>query len=262
MFGELTAAPPDGIFGLKKAYNIDSNPAKINLTVGVYKDDEGKTPIFRSVKLAEARLFEEEKSKAYLGIPGSSEYAAAVQALVFGADHEVVTGSRAVTVQTPGGTGALRVAADFLQQLRPEATVWMSEPTWANHKGVFGAAGLKIAGYRYYDAQKKGLDFAGMIAAIEKIPAHDIILLHGCCHNPTGVDPTPAQWKQIADACAERSLLPLVDFAYQGFGDGLDEDAAGLRAIAARCDELFVCSSFSKNFSLYNERVGLSLIHI
>ena len=256
MFGELTAAPPDGIFGLKKAYNIDSNPAKINLTVGVYKDDEGKTPIFRSVKLAEARLFEEEKSKAYLGIPGSSEYAAAVQALVFGADHEVVTGSRAVTVQTPGGTGALRVGGELVKRLRRDARIWMSDPTWPNHPNVFAAAGLDLRTYPYYDASTNGLALERMISALRQIPEGDVVLLHGCCHNPTGVDPTPEQWARIADVIQERKLVSFVDFAYQGMGDGLRQDATGVLTLCRSGSEVLIASSFSKNFGLYNERVG------
>jgi aspartate/tyrosine/aromatic aminotransferase len=256
MFEELEQAPPDAIFGLKEAYKKDSNPNKVNLTVGVYQDEEGATPIFRTVKLAEARLLEEEDTKSYLSIDGSAEYAVAVQRLVFGPDHEVITSERAVTAQTPGGTAALRVGAEFLKRIKPDARVWMSDPTWPNHPNVFGAAGLDLATYPYFDPATNGLAFDEMIAALEEIPGGDVVLLHGSCHNPTGADPTPEQWVQIADVIEERGLLPFVDFAYQGLGDGLREDAAGILTLCCPGSEMLVANSFSKNFGLYNERVG------
>ncbi|MDX1948850.1 MAG: amino acid aminotransferase [Pirellulaceae bacterium] len=261
MFDTLPLAPPDSILGLTEAFKKDPNPRKINLSVGVFKDAAGNTPILACVKEAERRLLNSEKSKGYLSIEGHPEYSAGVQELLFGAGHEIITSGRAVTAQTPGGTGSLRVAADFLKKHFPTAKLWHSKPTWANHPQIFAAAGQKVESYPYLDAAGQGLDFAAMLAALKQIPAGDIVLLHACCHNPTGVDPTPAQWREIADVVHEQKLLPLVDFAYQGFGDGLVEDAAGLRELARPGKELLVCSSFSKNFGLYGERVGaLSIV--
>lgn len=256
MFDSLPFAPPDSILGLTDAFRGDPNPRKINLSVGVYKDEQGNTPILACVKEAERRLLAAEKNKGYLPIEGHAEYAARVQELLFGNGHEVLAGKRAVTAQTPGGTGSLRVAADFLRKHFPAASVWHSKPTWANHPAIFAAAGQKVEAYPYIDAAGRGLDFPAMLSGLAQIPAGDIVLLHACCHNPSGIDPTPEQWKEIARVVHERGLLPLVDFAYQGFGDGLIEDAAGLRAFVRPGKELLVCSSFSKNFGLYGERVG------
>lgn len=256
MFADLPLAPPDAILGLSEAFKQDKNPHKINLSVGVYKDEQGNTPILACVKEAERRLLASEKTKGYLSIEGHAEYAARVQELLFGADHEVLSSKRAVTAQTPGGTGSLRVAADFLKKHFPRAKIWQSKPTWANHPAIFSAAGMTVETYAYIDAAGRGLDFAAMLAALKQIPAGDVVLLHACCHNPTGIDPTPAQWKEIASVVHERGLLPLIDFAYQGFGEGLVEDAAGLREFAKPGRELLVSSSFSKNFGLYGERVG------
>ena len=256
MFDSITPAPPDAILGLTEAFKKDSNPRKTNLAVGVYKDAGGATPVLETVKEAERRLLDREKTKSYLPIDGIPEYDAACQELVFGAGHEVLTSGRAVTAQAPGGTGALRVAADFVAEISPGATVWISEPTWPNHPSVFQSAGLKVASYPYFDPATYGVDFDGMLAAIRTIPAGDVLLLHGCCHNPTGVDLSPEQWRAVAAVAAERGLLPLLDFAYQGFADGLEEDAAGVRIVAEQCPEMFVASSYSKNFGLYNERTG------
>lgn len=256
MFQQLEIAPPDSILGITEAFLKDPNPRKINLSVGVFKDAAGQTPILPSVKEAERRLVESEKTKNYLGIDGLASFDAAVQTLAFGVGHEVLSAARAVTAQTPGGTAALRVAADFVQAIRPGATVWLSDPTWPNHPSIFTAAGLKVANYPYYDAATQGLAIWPLLAALEKASAGDVVLLHGCCHNPSGVDPTAEQWGQIAAVVVRRGLLPLVDFAYQGFGDGLREDAAGMLIVAAAVPELLVCSSYSKNFGLYNERVG------
>jgi aspartate/tyrosine/aromatic aminotransferase len=256
MFDTLPLAPPDSILGLGEAFQQDPNPRKINLSVGVFKNEKGQTPILSCVKEAERRLLEREKSKGYLAIEGHPEYAARVQELLFGDASEVLTSRRAVTAQTPGGTGSLRVAADFLKKHFPRATLWHSKPTWANHAAIFSAAGLKVEAYPYIDAAGRGLGFQAMLAALKSIPAGDVVLLHACCHNPTGIDPTKDQWRAIGDAVQERGLLPLVDFAYQGFGEGLTEDAAGLRELARPGQELLVCSSFSKNFGLYGERVG------
>lgn len=256
MFDAITPAPPDAILGLTESFKRDANPRKTNLAVGVYKDASGATPVLETVKEAERRLLEREKTKSYLPIDGSPEYDAACQELVFGPGHEIVTSGRAVTAQAPGGTGALRVAADFVSAISPGATVWISDPTWPNHPSVFQSAGLKVASYPYFDANTNGVDFEGMLATIRTIPAGDVLLLHGCCHNPTGVDLSPEQWRAVAQVAAERGLLPLLDFAYQGFADGLEEDAAGVRIVAEHCPEIFVASSYSKNFGLYNERTG------
>jgi len=256
MFDSLTPAPPDAILGLTEAFKKDPNPRKVNLGVGVYKDASGATPVLQSVKEAERRLLDGEQTKNYLAIDGSPEYNAASQRLVFGDNHEIVTSGRAATVQAPGGTGALRVAADFVAEITPGATVWISDPTWPNHPSVFASAGLKVATYPYFDPATNGVNFDGMLAALRAIPAGDVLLLHGCCHNPTGVDLSPAQWQAVGQIAAERGILPLLDFAYQGFADGLEEDAAGVRIITGHCPEIFVASSYSKNFGLYNERVG------
>ncbi len=256
MFETVAVAPPDPILGITEAFNADPNPAKINLSVGVYQDENGKTTILPSVKAAEQLLIKTETSKGYKPISGAPEYGAAVQQLLFGAGHEAITSRRATTAHTPGGTGALRVAADYLRALHGARTVWMSDPTWANHGNIFQSAGLNVKNYPYFDPATNSLAFDRMIATLREIPAGDILLLHGCCHNPTGVDPTLDQWKQIGQVIAERKILPLIDFAYQGFARGLREDAEGLLALTQAGSELLICSSFSKNFGLYNERTG------
>lgn len=249
-------APPDAIMGLTEAFRNDTNPGKINLSVGVYKDSQGETPVLECVKKAEARLVEQQGSKVYLPIDGAQDYAAAVQELVFGPKHEVMQSKRAVTAHTPGGTGALRVTADFIARLFSGATVWLSAPTWANHGNIFGAAGVSTDSYPYYDAGGKQLDFDAMMAALKGLGPKDVVLFHACCHNPTGMDPSAEQWEQLAGCAAERGWVPLFDFAYHGFGDGLEKDAAGVRAFMRPGCEAFICTSYSKNFSLYNERVG------
>jgi len=256
MFENLQMAPPDAILGLTEAFESDPNPNKINLSVGVYKDAAGVTPILSCVKKAEKRLADNQTSKAYLPIDGAAEYGSLVRNMLFGPTHEIVTGSRAVTANTPGGTGGLRVAADFIHKAFPGATVWLSKPTWPNHPSIFAAAGVPTDSYAYFDADANCLAFDAMIESLGTIPAGDVVLLHGCCHNPSGIDPTAEQWAQIAGVVASRGLLPLVDFAYQGFGSGLEEDATGLRALCGAAKELLICSSFSKNFGLYCDRVG------
>jgi len=252
MFEKLETAPADPILGLTEAFNKDPNPNKINLGVGVYKDEAGNTPIMNCVRKAEKILVETEKTKSYLPISGSPAYGKIVAELVFGKSGKVA----AATAHTPGGTGALRVAGEFLKKFKPYAKVWVSDPTWPNHNGVFGAAGLPVGKYHYYDSQNRSLNFAGMLASMKAMSPGDIILLHACCHNPSGIDLTAEQWKQIAAAVRENELFPLVDFAYQGLGRGLEEDAEGVRILAEQMPEMIVCSSFSKNFGLYNERVG------
>jgi|APSaa5957512493_1039668.scaffolds.fasta_scaffold10973_2 aspartate/tyrosine/aromatic aminotransferase len=256
MFEQLEMAPADPILGLSAAFKSNSNPDKINLGVGVYQDSSGQTPILDSVKTAEERILANEKSKSYLSIEGSPEYGIAVRKLLLGPEHEILSCERAVTVQSPGGTGALRIAGDFLARHYGDRPIWLSEPTWANHPKIFQAAGLQVETYPYFDAETNGLNESALLTALTKIPEGHIVLLHGCCHNPTGADPSPACWGHIADIIAERNLLPLVDFAYQGLGDGLREDAVGLEALSRPGCELLIASSFSKNFGLYKERVG------
>jgi aspartate/tyrosine/aromatic aminotransferase len=256
MFEGIDPAPRDPILGLSESFKEDPNPKKINLSVGVYQDDSGRTPILESVRKAGQLVLERQKSMSYLPIPGSPAYAAAVQQLMFGKGHEVEASGRAATSHTPGGTGALRVAADFIHQHMPKATVWLTQPTWPNHPQIFAAAGVPTKNYPYFNANTNGLAFDECVAAIQRMPAGDVIMLHGCCHNPTGIDPTPEQWKKLADVIYDGGLLPFLDFAYQGFADGIEEDTAGLKALARPGAELIVCSSFSKNFGLYCERVG------
>jgi aspartate/tyrosine/aromatic aminotransferase len=256
MFEKFTPAPPDAILGLTEAFRKDSNPKKVNLGVGVYKDETGNTPILASVKEAEQRILQRAKTKTYLPIDGLPAFNAATQQLLFGGDHEIVTSKRAATAQAPGGTGALRMAADTIAKLMKGARVWISNPTWPNHPSVFQSAGLEVKSYPYFNAATNDLDFEGMMATLREIPEGDVLLLHGACHNPTGVDLTPAQWQQVAEVVTQRKLLPLIDFAYQGFADGLDEDAVGLRTIAKSGVDFFVANSYSKNFGLYSERIG------
>ena len=256
MFETITPAPPDPILGLTEAFNKDANPNKVNLGQGVYKDADGNTPVLRSVKSAEARMLDNENTKDYLNIAGLAAYGRAVQELIFGAEHAIVREGRAVTAQAPGGTGALRVAADFVAKMKPGARVWASEPTWPNHPSVFKAAGLEVKSYPYFDAATNGVAFDAMLAALREIPEGDVLLLHGCCHNPTGVDLSADQWRAVVEVARARKLLPLIDFAYQGFATGLREDAEGIGIVAAGVPELLVASSYSKNFGLYSERVG------
>jgi len=256
MFESLAPAPPDAILGLTEAFRKDPNPNKINLTTGVYKDEGGNTPIFSVVKEAERRLVEEQTTKSYLAIDGAPDYSEAVKALVFGRDHEIIREKRAVTAHTPGGTGALRVAADLIKSRFGDASVWLSAPTWPNHPSIFGAAGVEVKTYPYYDATGKCLDADAFLGALRKIPAGDFVVLHGCCHNPTGMDPSPEEWKTVAAIAEECGWTPLFDFAYQGLAQGLREDATGLLEFCQPGRELMVCTSFSKNFGLYNERVG------
>ncbi len=252
----LEMAPADPILGLTEAFRSDPAADKINLGVGVYKDDHGNTPIMRAVKAAERRLLDSESTKSYLGISGLATLPALTQPLLVGDDNPLVGSGRMVTAQAPGGTGALRVAADFLHKASPNAKVWISNPTWANHNAIFQAAGLAIDSYAYYDAPRQSLDRDGFLDALRQIPAGDVVLLHGCCHNPSGVDPDAGTWAEIGAIAHERGWLPLFDFAYQGFGDGLAEDRAGLVKVLETGVPAFICSSYSKNFGLYNERIG------
>ncbi|MBA4821162.1 aspartate/tyrosine/aromatic aminotransferase [Pantoea ananatis] len=256
MFESISAAPADPILGLADLFRADDRPNKINLGIGVYKDETGKTPVLTSVKKAEQYLLEHETSKNYLSIDGLPDFAHCTQELLFGQGNALIAAARARTAQTPGGTGALRVAADFLSTQTSVKRVWVSNPSWPNHKNVFNAAGLEVCEYQYYDAANHTLDFDGMLASLKEVKAGDVVLFHGCCHNPTGIDPTAEQWQQLAQLSLANGWLPLFDFAYQGFARGLEEDAEGLRIFAASHQELIVASSYSKNFGLYNERVG------
>ncbi|BDH46468.1 aminotransferase [Salmonella enterica subsp. enterica serovar Choleraesuis] len=256
MFENITAAPADPILGLADLFRADDRPTKINLGIGVYKDETGKTPVLTSVKKAEQILLETETTKNYLSIDGIPAFATCTQGLLFGKDNAISAAGRAKTAQTPGGTGALRVAADFIAKNTSAKRVWVSNPSWPNHKSIFAAAGLEVREYQYYDAEQHALDFTGLLNSLQEAAAGDVVVFHGCCHNPTGIDPTLEQWQQLATLAKEKGWLPLFDFAYQGFARGLEEDAEGLRAFAALHSEFMVASSFSKNFGLYNERVG------
>ena len=256
MWKEIEAAPADAILGLTEAFKNDSNPKKVNLGVGVYKDDQGVTPVLKCIKTAEKTLVETQTTKGYLPISGSPAYAANVQKLLFGAESEVITSKRAATIQSPGGTGALRVGAELLKKFNSDAKLWVSTPTWANHKGIFGAAGFEINDYPYYNPETKGVDFDAMLAALENVPAGDIVLLHVCCHNPTGVDLVGEQWDKVVAIAASKGWTPFLDFAYQGFGDSVEEDRGAVEKFAAAGIDFLVASSFSKNLGLYNERTG------
>jgi aspartate aminotransferase len=258
MFESIPLAPPDSILGLMEVFEKDPRPEKINLTVGVFKDEQGKTPILESVKLAEQRILATQKTKSYLPIEGGADFTRAVVKLVFGDD---IDEARVAAAHTPGGTGALRAGADTIARHFKTARVWVSKPTWANHVSVFEAAGLHTEGYAYLNSAKTGLDFDGMISDLKQHgSAGDFVCLHACCHNPTGIDPTPAQWVAISEMLAEKKMIPFLDFAYQGFGDGLSEDTLSLRTLMQHHSEFVVCSSFSKNFGLYSERVGALLM--
>jgi aspartate/tyrosine/aromatic aminotransferase len=256
MFADLQPQPPDSILGLMERFRADPRPHKVSLAAGVFVDERGITPVLDSVRQAEARILEAQTTKVYKPIGGDPAYIERVRDLVFGANHPAVGERRVELVHTPGGTGALRVAGDLMKTIRPGTSVWLSTPTWPNHPQVFAAAGLATRTYPYLRAGDGELDLEGMLTALRGAPRGDVVVLHGCCHNPTGIDPTPEQWEAIADTVLAAGLLPLVDFAYQGFGDGLVEDGRGLMVLASRGRELLVASSFSKNFALYDERVG------
>lgn len=256
MFENIAAAPADPILGLAELFRADDRHNKINLGIGVYKDETGSTPVLNSVKKAEQYLLENELTKNYLSIDGLADFARCTQELLFGQQSPIISQQRARTAQAPGGTGALRIAADFLATQTSVRRVWISNPTWPNHFNIFRAAGLEICEYDYYDPEQHTLNFAGMLESLKKAQPGDVVLFHGCCHNPTGIDPDPSQWQQLAQLSLDNGWLPLFDFAYQGFARGIQEDAEGLRIFAANHRELMIASSCSKNFGLYNERVG------
>ncbi|USQ17658.1 aspartate/tyrosine/aromatic aminotransferase [Actinobacillus pleuropneumoniae] len=256
MFNHIQAAPADPILGLGEAFKAEQRAGKINLGIGVYMNAEGKTPIVKAVKKAEALLLEQETNKNYLTIDGVQAFNAYTQELLFGKGAEIIASGRAKTAQSLGGTGALRIAAEFIKRQTSAKNIWISNPTWPNHNAIAEAVGLNVKGYRYYNPETHGLDWDNLLADLSQAEAGDVVLLHGCCHNPTGIDPTPEQWDALAKLSAEKGWLPLFDFAYQGFGNGLDQDAYGLRAFVKNHKELLIASSYSKNFGLYNERVG------
>ncbi|MDR0476626.1 MAG: aspartate/tyrosine/aromatic aminotransferase [Desulfobulbaceae bacterium] len=259
MWHNVQAAPADVILGLTEAFRADANPHKVNLGVGVYKDEVGLTPILQAVKEAEKILVAAEVSKNYLPIPGEVSFAVPVRELIFGAGHPALHEKRVVTAHTPGGTGALRVGAELLRKFLPKATVWISNPTWSNHKGIFAAFPQKE--YPYYDPAHMGIDFPAMLETLNQVPAGDIVLLHACCHNPSGFDLQPQQWDELVAVAAARKWLPFVDFAYQGFAQGLADDRYAVAKLAETGLDMLVASSYSKNFGLYNERCGaLSLV--
>jgi aromatic-amino-acid transaminase len=256
LFAAVEMAPRDPILGLNEQFNADTNPAKVNLGVGVYFDDQGKLPVLRCVAQAEQQLLQSPKAKNYLPIDGIAAYDKAVQGLVFGADSEAVTSGRVATVQALGGTGGLKLGADFLKRLRPGAQVLISDPSWENHRALFTNAGFDVATYPYYDAATRGIRFDAMLATLRAAAPGTVVVLHACCHNPTGCDLSAAQWQQIAAACAESQLVPFLDMAYQGFGHGIAEDGAAVQQFLQTGQQFFVSTSFSKSFSLYGERVG------
>lgn len=256
MFNSLIAMPADPILGLLTQYREDTHPQKVDLGVGVYKDPAGNTPILNCVKKAEKFRLETETTKVYIGPTGSPQFNTLMTELAFGSDHSAIIANRIRTVSTPGGTGALRVAGDFIKRCNPNAVLWVSDPTWANHTGLFEAAGITVKTYPYYDYDSKSLKFDEMLAALSQVSPDDVVLLHACCHNPSGMDLTTDQWDKVVTLTKEQGFTPLIDMAYQGFGDGVDIDAYGVRKMAAAVDNMILCSSCSKNFGLYRERIG------
>jgi aspartate aminotransferase len=256
MFNTLTALPADPILGLLTQYRADDHSNKVDLGVGVYKDPSGHTPILECVKIAEKYRLDTEDTKVYIGPTGSAPFNQLMTELAFGASHAALLANRIRTVSTPGGTGALRVAADFIKRCNPNAVLWVSDPTWANHTGLFEAAGITVKTYPYYDYDSKTLKFDQMMAKLATIGKDDVVLLHACCHNPSGMDLTNEQWDEVVKVTAKQGFTPLIDMAYQGFGDGVDEDAYGVRQMAAAVESMMLCSSCSKNFGLYRERIG------
>jgi aromatic-amino-acid transaminase len=256
LLAAVEMAPKDPILGVTETFNADSNPNKINLGVGVYYDEAGKVPLLECVRRAQHAIEEKGAPHPYLPIDGIAAYDRAVQHLIFGADSDVVKEGRAITVQALGGTGALKIGADFLRRFLPNAQVWISDPSWENHRALFEGAGFTVNTYPYYDQATHGIDFAGMTAALDRAPAGSVIVLHACCHNPTGADLSPEQWSQVIAVVRARGQVPILDIAYQGFAEGLAEDGAIVDRFAATPGPLFVASSYSKSFSLYGERVG------
>jgi len=255
MFDQLQPVPTDPILGLMAEFKADTNPKKVDLSVGVYKDELGDTPVLEAVKKAEAFRLENEQSKAYLGLAGNLDFNEKITSLLFG-EHQIIESGRVKTAQTPGGTGSLRVAAEFIKRANPSATIWVTNPTWANHFSIFSAAGLETKEFPYFDFETMGLKFEETVEALQQVPAGDVVLFHACCHNPSGMDLNLEQWQTVADIAKQQGFTFLIDSAYQGFGAGLEQDAAGIRLLADSVEQMIVCSSCSKNFGLYRERTG------
>jgi len=261
LFAQVERAPRDPILGLTESFNADTRADKVNLGVGVYYDDNGKLPLLKCIKDAEAKRVASAPARGYQPIEGAAAYNQSVQTLLFGASSQILAEQKVITIEALGGTGALKVGADYLRRLIPKAKVAISDPSWENHRALFEMAGFEVVNYRYYDSSSRGLDFEGMIKSIEALPAGTILVLHACCHNPTGVDLSDAQWAQVIATIQSKGHVPFLDMAYQGFGDGIDADASALRAFVASGLSFLVSSSFSKSFSLYGERVGaLSIV--
>ena len=261
IFSSVELAPRDPILGITEAFHLDPRTTKVNLGAGVYFDDTGKIPLLNAVKTVERARIERMPSHGYLPIDGLAAYNQAVQALSFGKDSPLLAEGRVVTVQTLGGTGALKIGGDYLKRLRPDATVYISAPSWENHRAVFENAGFKVEAYPYYDAATRGVDFTAMKACLGALPAGSIVILHACCHNPTGADLSEMEWREIIEVFLARGLIPFIDMAYQGFADGIDEDAVALKLFIASGLQFFISTSYSKSFSLYGERIGaLSVI--
>jgi aromatic-amino-acid transaminase len=256
LFTAVEMAPRDPILGLTEQYNADTNPKKVNLGVGVYYDDNGKLPLLECVRKAEEKMMAAHAARGYLPIDGIAAYDAAIKSLVFGAESEPVKAGRVATVQALGGTGGLKIGADFLHKLNPKARALISDPSWENHRGIFTNAGFEVGTYPYYDAARRGINFDGMLTALDTAEAGTVIVLHACCHNPTGYDLTPAQWDQVVAAVKARKLVPFLDMAYQGFAQGIAEDGLAVQKFLASGQDFFVSTSFSKSLSLYGERVG------
>ncbi|HEX5085084.1 MAG TPA: aromatic amino acid transaminase, partial [Blastocatellia bacterium] len=255
-FAQVELAPPDPIYGLTEAFNNDKNPKKVTLVAGVYQNGDGRVPILQVVHDAQEQLLEKEETKNYMPIDGIPAFNQQAQALLLGADSAALAGGRAVTVQTLGGTGALKVGADFLKRFFSSSQVWISNPSWENHRQLFEGAGFTVNNYPYYDKETRGLDFTSMLDALRKLPARSVVVLHACCHNPTGVDPSREEWMRLVDLFQNAGLIPFLDIAYQGFDKGLDADAFAVRAFAEAGIPCLVAQSFSKSFGLYRERVG------
>ena len=256
MFENLEELHPDPILGLMVAHRNDANLKKIDLGVGVYRDESGATPIMKSVLEAQKIRHETEQTKSYIGPPGTPEFNTLTRKLMFGNDNQAEKNNRIAGVQTPGGCGALRVAAELIKRARPKTTIWVSDPTWANHQPLLGNAGLNLKEYAYYQKSSRSLNTEGLLESLSNVPAGDAVLIHGCCHNPSGVDLEPQHWEAIANLAINQGFTPFIDLAYQGLGDSLEEDVIGVKILSERCPEVIVASSYSKNFGLYRERVG------
>lgn len=259
MFQELPILPPDSILGLAAACRADPNPDKVDLTIGIYMDEAGVCPVFEAVQAAQRQLIDQETTKAYISPQGDPMFVKGITELVLGERAVADRSGRVATIQAPGGCGALRIAAEVIHAARPGAKVWVSDPTWPVHIPLLGSVGLEFATYRYYDPETHGVNFSGMLADLDQAGPHDVVLLHGCCHNPSGADLTPEQWQTLGDLALAKGFLPMIDIAYQGMGDGLDADAVGLRSLVDRLPEVIIAASCSKNLGLYRERTGAAI---